>query len=192
MQYPKSTQPLPEHAKKVFEGILFSVWQWEQKMFDGSVATFEKVSRNSSVGIFAFTKDKKIILTVQEQPGIQQFVSLVGGIVDQGEDVLESAHRELLEETGCVTRDIEFWYSVQPVTKVEWPVYMFVARNCEQVAPLKLDAGEKIQLQFASWDEFLQIIHKDEFRDKEVALKLLRLKDNPEKLKELEKFLFRE
>lgn len=190
MQYPKSTQPLPGHAKKVFEGILFTVWQWEQKMFDGSVAIFEKASRNSSVGIFAVTKDKKVILTVQEQPGIQQFVSLVGGIVDPGEDALVCAHRELLEETGCVTQDIEFWYSVQPVTKVEWPVYMFVARNCEQVAPLKLDAGEKIRLQFASWEEFLQIIHKDEFRDKEVALKLLRLKADPEQLRALELFLF--
>ncbi len=190
MQYPKSTQPLPEHAKKVFEGILFSVWQWEQKMFDGSVATFEKISRNSSVGILAFTKDKKIILTIQEQPGIAQFVSLVGGIVDRGEDVLAAAHRELLEETGCTTQDMELWYSFQPVTKLEWPIYIFVARNCEQVAPLKLDAGEKIQLQFSSWEEFLRIIYTEEFRDEDIALKLLRLKDDPEKLRVLEQFLF--
>lgn len=192
MDYPKSTQPLPQYAKKVFEGILFTVWQWEQKMFDGTVATFEKVSRNASVGIFAFSKDKKIILTIQEQPGIEQFMSLVGGVVDLGEDIVASAHRELLEETGCVTQDMELWYSVQPVTKVEWPIYIFVARNCEQVAPLSLDAGEKIKLQFASWEEFLQLIYKDEFRDSEISLKLLRLKENPEKLKELENFLFGE
>ncbi len=190
MEYPKSTQPIPQHAKKVFQGVLFSVWQWEQKMFDGTIQTFEKVSRNSSVGIFAFTKDKKIILTVQEQPGIQQFISLVGGIVDAGEEIIASAHRELLEETGYITQDMEFWYSVQPVTKVEWPVYMFVARNCEQTAPLKLDAGEKIRVEYATWAEFLEVIHSDEFRDKELALHLLRIKNNPEKLRELESFLF--
>lgn len=190
MEYPKSSQPLPKHAQKVFEGVLFSVWQWEQKMFDGTVKTFEKVSRNPSVGIFAITKDKKIILTVQEQPGIAQFTSLVGGVVDPGEDIITCAKRELLEETGCATNNIEFWYSVQPVTKVEWPIYMFVARDCEQVAPLHLDSGEKISLKYVTWNEFLEIIYTEEFRDDELALYLLKLKKNPEKLKKLEKFLF--
>jgi ADP-ribose pyrophosphatase len=189
MDYPKSTQPLPSHAKKVFEGTIFNVWQWEQKMFDGSVEIFEKVSRRSSVGIFAVTKDKKIILTKQEQPGIEPFVSLVGGIVDPEEDIVDCAHRELLEEAGCVTPNMDFWYSVQPVTKVEWSVYMFVARDCEKVADLNLDAGEKIKLIYVTWDEFMTIVHTDNFRDKEVALKILQLKADEKKFQELKDFL---
>jgi len=191
MDYPKSNQPLPSQAKKVFEGTLFSVWQWEQEMFDGSIETFEKVSRRASVGIFAVTKDKKIILTIQEQPGIKSFVSMIGGIVDPEEDILDCAHRELLEEAGCVTPKMDHWYSVQPVTKVEWPVYMFVARDCEHVADSTPDSGEKIKLKYVEWDEFVEIVHTDKFRDKEVALKLLQLKADPEKFKELKNFLMR-
>lgn len=191
MEYPKSSQPLPQHAKKVFEGVLFSVWQWEQKMFDGSTPTFEKVSRRYSVGIFPVTKDKKIILTVQEQPGIDRFVSLVGGVVDPEEDIVDCAHRELMEEVGATATNMDFWYSVQPVTKVEWPIYMFVARNCEIVAPVNLDAGEKISVKLVDWSEFLEIIQSEEFRDEEVALKVLRLKQDPVKFKELEEYLLK-
>lgn len=191
MEYPKSSQPLPQHAKKVFEGVLFNVWQWEQKMFDGSVKTFEKASRQASVSIFPVTKDKKIILTVQEQPGIEKFVSLVGGVVDLGEDIIDCAHRELVEEIGAKTTNMDYWYSVQPVTKVEWPIYMFVARNCEIVSPTNLDSGEKISTKYVTWDEFLEIIRSEEFRDEEVALKLLRLESDPVKFKELKNFLLK-
>jgi len=190
MDYPKSLQPLPSHAKKVFEGIIFDVWQWQQEMFDGSIQTFEKVSRSSSVGIFPITKDGKIVLTIQEQPNMDEFISLVGGIVDVGEDVLAAAHRELLEETGSKTSDMELWYSVQPVTKVEWPIYVYVARNCEKIADLNLDAGEKIKLKYVTWEEFLEIIYLDEFRDKELTLYLLKLMKDKQKFKELENFLF--
>lgn len=190
MDYPKSLQPLPKHAKKVFEGILFDVWQWEQEMFDGSVQTFEKVSRSASVGVLPITKDKKIILTVQEQPNMAEFVSLVGGVVDPGEEVEHAAHRELLEESGCKTDDLELWYSVQPITKVEWPIYLYVARNCKKVAEASPDVGEKIKLKYVTWQEFLEIIYLDEFRDKELSLHLLKLMKNKAEFKKLESFLF--
>lgn len=190
MEYPKSIQPLPEHAKKVFEGVLFTVWQWEQEMFDGSTQTFEKVSRNTSVGILPITSEGKIIITTQEQPGIQTFLSMVGGIVDPGEDVVLAAHRELLEEVGAKTPDLELWYSVQPITKVEWPIYIFVARNCKIVSEKMLDAGEKITHKLIDWEEFLEMIYLDEFRDTEVALKIMKLQKKPEELEQLKSFLF--
>jgi ADP-ribose pyrophosphatase len=191
MSYPKSTQPLPKHAKKVFDGIIFSIWQWEQEMYDGSIQTFEKSSRAASVGIIPITKDKKIVLTIQEQPGMNQFISLLGGVVDPGEKEVEAAHREIKEEAGLVTSDLELWYSVQPVTKIEWPIYIYIARDCEIVAPPNPDAGEKISLKYVTWEEFLDIIYLEEFRDKEIALRLLQLQKDPDKLEEVRKLLFK-
>lgn len=40
---PKSKQPIPSFAKKVFKGIMFDVYQWQQKMFEGKLETFEKM-----------------------------------------------------------------------------------------------------------------------------------------------------
>lgn len=192
MEYPKSKQPLPKHAQKVFSGKLFDVWQWEQEMYDGTTQVFEKVSRNASVGVLPITPDRKIILTIQEQPGMTQFISLVGGVVDDNENVVVAAHRELREEVGAITPNMELWYSVQPVTKVEWPIYLFVARNCELVSVATPDAGEKIKLKYVTWEEFLEIIYLDAFRDKEVSLYLMRLMKQPQRLTELERFLFKD
>ncbi len=190
MEYPESLQPLPKDAKKVFGGVIFSIWQWEQKMFDGSVQTFEKASRAASVGVLPVTSDKKIVLSIQEQPGMQQFISLLGGVVDPGEEILTAAHREIKEEAGLETSDMSLWYSVQPVTKIEWPIYIYIAKNCKVVAQPNLDAGEKISLKYVSWEEFLDIIYLEEFRDKEIALRMLQLQKYPEKLEAVRKLLF--
>ena len=68
IERPKSNQPIPPDAKKVFSGVLFDVYQWEQKMFDGSVATFEKLKRPDTVVVFPVLPNGRIILTEQEQP----------------------------------------------------------------------------------------------------------------------------
>jgi hypothetical protein len=44
---------IPENAKLAFKGIIFEVWQWEQKMFDGSIEIFERIWRSPSVNILA-------------------------------------------------------------------------------------------------------------------------------------------
>jgi hypothetical protein len=79
---PKSKQPMPSAAKMVFKGVIFDVYQWEQKVFDGSYRTFEKIKRQDTVMILPVTNDKKIILTEQEQPGKGSFIGAAGGRID--------------------------------------------------------------------------------------------------------------
>src|SRR3989338_5132089 len=93
---PKSKQPIPENAKKVFDGVLFDVYQWEQKLFDGTKTVFEKLKRPDTVVVFPVLDDGKIILTEQKQPGKELFIGATGGRIDDGEDILEAAKRELL------------------------------------------------------------------------------------------------
>ena len=95
---PKSKQPIPDNAKKVFGGVLFDVYQWEQELFDGTKTLFEKLKRPDTVVVFPVLDDGKIILTEQEQPGKEPFIGATGGRVDEGEDILEAGKRELPEE----------------------------------------------------------------------------------------------
>src|SRR3989344_90768 len=98
---PKSKQPIPENAKRVFRGVIFDVYQWEQEMYDGTRTIFEKLKRPDTVVVFRVLPDGKIILTEQEQPGGKgPFIGATGGRVDEGEDILAVAKRELLEESG--------------------------------------------------------------------------------------------
>jgi len=187
---PKSRQPIPEHAKRVFRGIIFDVYQWEQEMYDGSRTVFEKLKRPDTAIVFPVLPDGKILLTKQEQPGYKTpFIGATGGRIDEGEDVLDAAKRELLEESGYEAEEYILWDVQQPTTKIDWAVYTFIAKGLRKVAEMNLDAGEKIELFPVTLDEMIEIATGDEatrFGEKEIVLNLVEAKLNPEKYKELE------
>ena len=185
---PQAHQPIPPHARRVFRGVMFDVYQWEQEMFDGSRAIFEKVKRADTVVVFAVLPDGKIILTKQEQPGRPLFIGATGGRIDEGEDVLTAAKRELLEESGYIAEEFILWDTRFPVGKVDWVVYTFIAKGLKKVADLDLDAGEKIELITLTLDELVDtaLDKKTHFAEQEILEKFYQAKYVPEKKKELE------
>jgi len=184
---PKSKQPIPDNAKKVFDGVLFDVYQWEQKLFDGTTTVFEKLKRPDTVVVFPVLDDGRIILTEQEQPGKEPFIGATGGRVDEGEDILEAAKRELLEESGYEASEFVLWDAQHPTSKIDWVVYTFIAKGLKKVADMNLDAGEKINLKLVSLDEFIEIAINKNFVEKEIIPKLYEAKLYSEKKEELKK-----
>lgn len=184
IERPLSWQPIPKKAKRVFRGKLFDVYQWDQEMYDGRIKTFEKVKRSDTVNILPIISNGKIILSKQEQPGGRPFLGTVGGRIDEGENPLETAKRELLEETGFKANEFVLWDAIQISGKVDWASYTFIAKGCQKVKGQNVDSGEKINLITVSFDEFIKLAAQDDFRDIEVVLKLFKLTQN---LKEMEK-----
>ena len=56
-------------GKLVFDGEIFRVYQWKQRLYDGSYATFEVATRPSIVQILPEV-DQKIAIAFEEQPAI--------------------------------------------------------------------------------------------------------------------------
>ncbi len=149
--------PIPKHAKKVFKGIIFDVYQWPQKMFDGSFETFERAVRQNTVVIIPIVEGK-IATVKQKQPGTDWFYDLPSGRMDKpGESPKNAAIRELLEETGLKSNSIRLWRTYSPSGKVSQKVYFFIAQDCKKVGLQKLDPGEKIEVIYKTFDEFLKL-----------------------------------
>jgi ADP-ribose pyrophosphatase len=185
---PQPKQPIPPHAKRVFKGVIFDVYQWEQEMFDGTRAIFEKLKRPDTVVVFSVLPDGKIILTEQEQTGKIPFIGATGGRVDEGEDILTAAKRELLEESGYIAENFILWDARHPVGKIDWVVYTFIAKGLKKIGDIDLDGGEKIKLLPLTLDELIDIAtdEKTYFAEQEIIMKFMEAKYDPEKKKELE------
>ncbi len=181
---------LPKNAKKVFTGKLFEVYQWPQKMFDGSTETFERVKRPDTVEIIA-TAGNKIIIEEQSQPHRHNAITLPSGRADKSRNMLAEAKRELLEETGYKSNDWQLWQVVHPHDKVVWDIHYFIARDCKLAKRPELDPGEKIETRLIKFEELLDLADEPRFWVGEWFIsELLRMRLDPKKKQAFRKLLF--
>ncbi len=181
---------IPKHAKKVFQGELYSVWQWEQELYDGSTATFETISRTDYAAVVGVLPNKEILLVRDEQPHRDVVLTPAGGRVEEGESPEEGAKREFLEETGYEVGSVVPLLSYAPSGKSDFTVHIFVAKDLEKVGEQMLEAGEKVELVTFSLDEFIALGHNPELRDSMLRIMLLEAVINKSKKEKLYKILY--
>jgi ADP-ribose pyrophosphatase len=114
------------------------------------------------------------------------FFPLDDHVVDP-EDILEAAKREFLEETGYEASEYVLWKSVHPTSKIDWVVYVFIAKGCKKTKEQLLDGGEKIELKPVSFDDLLQMGRDPKFMEKEIVQDLYEALLDKEKYFELKK-----
>lgn len=166
---------IPKNAKRVFKGVIFDVYQWKQKMFDGSFATFEKLKRPYTAAVIPVTKDKKILLAFDEQPDRGGVYTTFGGRIEPGEEALLAAQRELLEESGYASNDWELFMTDTPSGKIDWNIYYYIARGCEKKSEPKPESGEKIKVEVLDFDGFIDIVTSEGYYDVGFANAIFRM-----------------
>ncbi len=180
---PKDAVLIPEQAKRAFKGRIYDVYQWPQKMFDGSTITFEMLRRPDTVIVMGIIDDKIMVID-DEQPHTGSRLGFPGGRVDGSEPALAAAQRETEEETGYLFDNWRLIGVDQPHSKLEWFIYFYLAWEGRKIADPRLDAGEKIRLKFVSFDELKKLVFnkagylgqaEEIFRDLSSFEQLLRL-----------------
>lgn len=170
---PPEDPPIPSHAKLAFKGKVFEVWQWEQKLFDGTVKIFEQLKRSNTAQIISVVGNH-IIIQIEEQPNKSKpFLSLPGGRCNLDEEPLEAAKRELLEESGYTSNDWALCKEQNSVGGIDWVVYTYIARKCVFQELPKLDSGEKISTRLVTFEEFLMLSENSSFHERELIPMLL-------------------
>ena len=165
---------IPKNAIKFFSWKNFDVYLWEQKMFDWSKKIFEKLKRNDSVDIIAINKNKEIYILEEQQPWRETFLWLIWWTCEDWEETIETAKRELFEETWLKSNFWEVFWVYSRSSRIEQNSNIFIARDCERVWEQNLDSWEKIKFKAVVWEEFLKILANPKFRVQEFALEVFR------------------
>jgi hypothetical protein len=69
----------------------------------------------------------------------------------------------------------------RPSGKVEWSIFVYIARNCRKVQDQELNGGEKISPRLVSFEELLMLSDDTNFCSHEVIDTLLRARIDPAK-----------
>ncbi len=161
---PPGTKLHSEHSKKVFEGVRWDIYQWEQPQFDGSVATFEIAKRDDTVIIIPMIDDEHVLAVSERQPHWEKDgLVLVAGMVKKEEDLELAARRELEEETGYVLKDFYLVDIEYPTPGVEWGTYTYIAKNLIEQKEKTLDPGEQNSIVILSIEELIKKTREQAF-----------------------------
>lgn len=146
-------------TERAFEGELIKVRVDKVRLPSGSEGVRELVEHPGSVVIVPVTSDGKVLFVRQYRYATGAYLlELPAGLMDEGEDPLTSAKRELLEETSheagsmrelCTTY-ISPGYTEEVTT-------IFLAENCTPVE-YEDDEDEPMQLIYIPLEEIPEIL----------------------------------
>lgn len=146
---PDGAKLLPKETKKVFSGVISEVYQWPQKLFDGTTATFEMIKRPDTVKIVA-------VLTPEEVRAAGLETMEVGE--PAGEDVLSAGE---VGDSGARSGDVKSEAEAKVViTKQEQPrkdVFYDIpggrvdAEDENELAAAKRELYEETGLKMQNW-----------------------------------------
>lgn len=119
------------------------------------------------INVIAITKEGKFLFIYQYRHGLQQyFYELTAGVCDATDkSPLETAQRELLEETGYGKGDWELLsvLSANPSTHTNL-CYCYVATDAEKISEQHLDAAEDLEVVELDLDEVKQLLLDDKIK----------------------------
>lgn len=132
---------------------------------DGRIDQYTIKNEKDVVCIFAITDNDEVVLFKQFRPGPERvFLELPGGGLDDSEDKIDAARRELLEETGY-SGDIKYIGTNYYCAYSTGLRHHFVATNCKKVSSQNLDKNEFGEVVLVSLDDFKRLLRDGKLTD---------------------------
>jgi ADP-ribose pyrophosphatase len=168
---------LTEHhveTEQVVEGKFIRMHTDRVRLPDGTESHREYVLHPGAVVIAAFIDTETLVFEHQYRyPVGRHFVELPAGKIDAGEAELETAKRELLEETGYVSDDWRHALTMHPtIGYANEHIELFIAKSVRYVGHQR-DEGEFLEVFTMSLTEAVERIGRGEITDTKSAFSLL-------------------
>jgi len=116
--------------------------------------------------IMIVTKEERVVLVRQYRYPIRQTtLELAGGVIEKNETPVNAALREMQEETGYTSNEVEYLYkaAANPALNIN-TAYFFLAKNATKTTSTNFDALEDIDVVNFSKEEFIQLLTENKFQ----------------------------
>ena len=135
-------------SEAVFDGMLLHVRKDEVRLPNGKTSTREYVVHPGAVVVLAELENGKLLFERQfRYPLRRVFLELPAGKIDPGEAIIDTARRELLEETGYVADTWEYLGVMHPcIGYSDERIEIFRASGLRNVGAQALDHNEFLEI----------------------------------------------
>ena len=168
---------LTEHrisSEQVYDGALLKVHRDTVRLPDGSTGGREYIRHPGAVAIVPLFDDGRVLLERQfRYPHRREFIELPAGKLEPGEPHLDTAQRELLEETGYVAQE---WTPLgvihTAIAYTDEAIELFMARKLT-LQQRSLDQGEFLEILTVPFDEAVAMVRDGRISDAKSVAGLL-------------------
>jgi ADP-ribose pyrophosphatase len=150
----------------VYEGDFIKVFKDSVRLPDGSVGSREHIVHPGAVAVLAILDNGDLLMERQFRYAPQrEFIELPAGKIDHGEDILLTAQRELLEETGYIASNWTHLTTAWPcIGFADERMEYFLARGLTYQGS-QLDDGEFLEVFELSLSDALDWIRQGKIND---------------------------
>lgn len=168
-------------SEQIYDGKIIKVKKDEVLLPDGKTSSREIVNHPGAVAIIAITDDQKIVLVEQfRKPLEKTIVEIPAGKLEKGEEPLETAKRELEEETGFRAKQFKYLltFATSPGFADEI-IHVYLAKGLYKVDDkLAQDEDEFLSLKEVTIEEADQLIEEEKIYDVKTIFAIQWLKLN--------------
>lgn len=154
------------HSENVYDGVLMKVYKDTVRLPNGATSIREYTKHPGAVMLVPVLPNGNYIMERQfRYPLNKVFLEFPAGKMDAGEDPLDTAHRELREETGYVAEKLEYLTTIHPVISYSTEAILLYKAEGLTETTRQLDDNEFLDVIEVSPADLMEQIRSGEVSD---------------------------
>lgn len=156
----------PEKVETIYQARVFRLCRETVTLPNGVTTTLDVIHHPGSSAIVPLLPDDQVVMIKQYRHSLRQFLwEIPAGTLDPGENPLECARRELIEEAGYQANHFEKLTEIVPAPGyTDERIHIFLATDLAPV-PQNLDKDEVLEVALLPLDETLAMIRDGRIQD---------------------------
>jgi len=167
-----------------YSGKLFEVYSDTISIPNGNIAHWDFIKHKGAAAVIPITDDGKVVMVRQYRNALdRETLEIPAGGLNPDEPTIDAAARELEEETGYRSNDLELLITVATtVAFCNEKIDIYLARNLIQ-SKQNLDEDEYVEVEEYTVDELTDMIYAGKINDSKTISAIMAYKDKYVNLK---------